>query len=378
VIPRKGHIPTLDGLRAIAVLLVLWQHLPYGVTHWRLDALRGLIGPGSLGVDIFFVLSGFLITRILLADKQSGAPLWHFLARRALRIFPIYYLTLGVVYLVSRRPDVIWSATYLSNFHQSFNFDPGPLRTTWSLAVEEHFYLFWPLVVYRMSVRNSRRIAMGVLIPGAILCSVAAIQLLEPMQAGALVYRGTMFRMASLALGALLAYDEVWVRRSSLRAIFTGTAALLIGSAVIALGRTTAMQHWYPVIRLAGYAAVSVGTVMIVISLNDCGRLFGWLLSNPPLRYVGRISYGLYLFHYPIYFVLGLHLPRDVYTQTLMVSVWAVALTFLVASASWFLIESPILRFKSLFTVTSARDRQPAISSGTPAGVTDAPQRRAA
>lgn len=324
------------------------------------------------------MLSGFLITRILLADKQAGAPLRHFLARRALRIFPIYYLTLLVVYLVSRRPDVIWSATYLSNFYQSFNFDPGPLRTTWSLAVEEHFYLFWPLVVYRLSVRTSRRVAMGVLIPGALLCSAAAIQFLEPLNAGALIYRGTMFRMASLALGALLAYDEARVRRSSIRTILAGGAALLTGVTVIALGRTTAMEHWSPLIRLVGYSSVSVGTVMIVIALNGCSRLFSWLLSNPPLRYVGRISYGLYLFHYPIYFVLGLNLPRDAYTHTLIVSVWAVTLTFMVASASWFLIESPILRFKTLFTVAPTRDLPTAVSTDTPIAVVDAKPRQAA
>src|SRR5882672_2186860 len=124
--------------------MVLWSHVPVASTPGVVRLLRSAFNPGYLGVDLFFVLSGFLITRILLADRENERPLRFFLARRALRIFPIYYLLLAVLLLAKPGQYLAWCAIYLSNFHFMFDKTPNPLPHTWSLAIEEHFYLIWP------------------------------------------------------------------------------------------------------------------------------------------------------------------------------------------------------------------------------------------
>ena len=145
------HLPSLDGLRAIAVLLVLWQHVPLhteGYPLW-LEQARWLVNPGNLGVELFFALSGFLITRILLAEQRAGHQVRWFLLRRMLRIFPIYYLLLMVMAFWRPADELAWCALYVSNFADVFApaAGPKPLGHTWSLCVEEHFYLLWPLAV---------------------------------------------------------------------------------------------------------------------------------------------------------------------------------------------------------------------------------------
>ena len=144
---RPDHLPALDGLRALAVLLVLWTHTPLTLQHPELAAWSAFVQPGYLGVDVFFVLSGFLITRILLSEKARAVPLWKFMLRRAVRIFPAYYLLVGLVAAFAWTPDVPWCALYLGNvFYPAFG-HAGLLQHSWSLCVEEHFYLLWPPLV---------------------------------------------------------------------------------------------------------------------------------------------------------------------------------------------------------------------------------------
>ena len=140
---RLPYLPALDKLRGIAVLLVLFTHTPH---HLKGDLglwVQQWLAPGYLGVDIFFALSGFLITRILLFERDRGGSILAFWKRRAVRIFPAFYLLVAVVAVVRWGPELPWVATYLSNFHRLGSF-PSPLRHTWSLAVEEHFYLVCP------------------------------------------------------------------------------------------------------------------------------------------------------------------------------------------------------------------------------------------
>src|SRR5262249_44746682 len=134
-------LPILDGLRAVAVLLVLWAHVAPDLPGYpaALAAARALIDPGSLGVDLFFVLSGFLITRILLAERASGHAVGWFLLRRALRILPAYWLLLGLMWCLRPGPEMPWCALYLANFWFIAHDVWSPLKHTWSLSVEEHF-----------------------------------------------------------------------------------------------------------------------------------------------------------------------------------------------------------------------------------------------
>ena len=216
------HIPTLDALRALAVLMVFWSHIPIIATPPVVRLLRSAINPGYFGVDLFFVLSGFLITRILLAERQNGRPLRLFLARRALRIFPIYYLLLALLMFVKPGVYLAWCAVYLSNFHFMFDKTPNPLPHTWSLAIEEHFYLLWPPIVRFCAVWRSRAIGLG-MITLSIVAAVVTVLLKQQYPSSLIglardpIYRGSIYRFGSLLVGAMFAFHEGWLRASVAR-----------------------------------------------------------------------------------------------------------------------------------------------------------------
>ncbi len=281
---RKDHIPALDGLRGIAVLMILWTHVPLGWLGKPVDLLKAYVHPGYLGVDLFFVLSGFLITRILLVDKTQGSPLLPFLLRRVLRIFPIYYLVVFLILGLKPSPEIKWCAFYLSNFYFPFHPGEGLLQHSWSLAVEEHFYLLWPVAVHLLSVRASLRVA-ACLLPLSVGSAIVAVwlgsdggtdwlrgiggeSLAEAWDPRELIYMGTMFRAESLALGALIAYLERKVeRRSVLVAAFALTFA--IAAAVIVRGGALRIPgNWFPVVKLVGFTVLSGGIVALSIALH--------------------------------------------------------------------------------------------------------------
>lgn len=380
---RKDHLPELDGLRGIAVLLVLWQHVPpmivpYAVFRaqramfgemrngeWPvyIDGFRdSLLRAGYLGVDVFFVLSGFLITRILLVDKAASVPLRHFLARRFLRIFPIYYLTLVVAWLVRPAPDLPYCAVYLSNFYYSVQGIAGAaLPHSWSLAVEEHFYLLWPPAVYLCSDRRARKIAAFVVVPGAIACAVGCAWYWrdEPSFLTRLLQYGTPFRALSLTLGALLAFGEARVRANRSRWLVIGLVAIVVGYALHVVppfaGRAMTGSTGFRVLVLLGFALTSFGLVTTSIVCSAGRSIFARLLRSRLLRWVGKISYGLYLYHFVVYRWTGVYeLKVDDPSAPLHMAV-AIVLAFVVAAVSFRFIERPILRHAARFRSVSGR-----------------------
>jgi peptidoglycan/LPS O-acetylase OafA/YrhL len=370
---QKDYIATLDGLRGVAVLLVLWQHipafaLPKAIDHWRqtmfgdwlsgywplwIDWLRDdVFEAGYLGVDLFFVLSGFLITRILLVDKVRGVLLRYFLARRFLRIFPIYYLTLFVVWIVEPAPELFWCAVYLSNFYYLFG-PGGVMQHSWSLAIEEHFYLLWPLVVYSYSKTVSRRCAAWLIVPGALISTtVLAIGWHDnpPFVMKASQY-GTMFRMAALALGALIAYFEVPVRSCPRRTVAWALIMVASGQALRCLLPPEFAGSFASVVRLVSYGLISPGLVMACIACNASSGLFGRALRSGLMRFFGRISYGLYLYHFVVYHWVGLcDDPMQQSASSIGVAIGVgVGATVVLAVVSYYVIERPCLRLAGRF-----------------------------
>jgi peptidoglycan/LPS O-acetylase OafA/YrhL len=368
----KHYIPALDGLRGIAVLLVLWTHIPVGVLGTNADFVRGCVQPGYLGVDIFFVLSGFLITRILLVDKEKNFPLRYFLLRRFFRIFPIYYLTLTIFLIFMPVPGLGWCFIYLSNFYFPFNPETNPVQHTWSLAVEEHFYLIWPLLVYVLSRGKSRAVALFGFLPIALICAVAVILapthpatrdwILSLKQDGVLhydawqtqlVYMGSMFRFASLALGSLMAYSEEWIhKRFGIvfgMALFAFLAAETVIQFVCHIGPYYGFPiQWWPLVRLVCFTIVSGSIVLGAIGAGHIKWLPNFLVNNAVLRWIGRVSYGLYLYHFPIFHLMGFH---DIPPSEL--SLWrisaAVVIAVVAASLSYLAIERPILNYAARF-----------------------------
>ena len=352
----------LDGLRAIAVLMVLWNHVPKqvpGYPEW-LNAVEWLIGPGGFGVELFFVLSGFLITRILIDERLRGIPVRWFLLRRCLRIFPIYYLLLLVMAIVRPSSDIGWCAAYLANFRSVFAGLDGPLAHTWSLSIEEHFYLLWPLVVAFLPASAAPRLLVFAVAPLAIGGAWLVSEYVTGDRAIVAVQHGSPFRFLTLGAGAMIAFHEAKLTTAPRR-------MLLLALALIALG---VVLHPYfvfvqpmlqqqpphvdlrygPLLWLLQSGTLCTGLVLLAI-------LFGQRhprnpLTARPLRAVGRISYGLYLYHLPLYYWMLVPAPSG--TRVVV----AIAASFAMATVSWFVVERPLLRVAARF-----RAREPVASA---------------
>ena len=366
---RKDHILPLDGLRGLAAISILWVHIPWGSFATWIDYCNRRLWLGYLGVDVFFVLSGFLITRILLADRARQVPLHYFLIRRFLRIFPIYYLTIIALAVIDPNPPLIWCAAYLSNFYFAFDHNMHPLSHTWSLAVEEHFYLVWPFVVYLLSASRSRAFLIYGLLPVSILSGAAVILLNGYLPAEALIYRGSMFRVLSLGLGAMIAYHEPWVRGFPLKTTLLAGAMFGMGVLGVMLMQRATFFDWNPLIRMVSFSYMSCSVVLVTVAMNNKKRFPTAILSNGALRFAGRISYGLYLYHLPIYFMFGLSHTKSTPIPVLTVVI-AVVMTCAVTIASYYFIEKPLLKIKDRFNADRRPIRgQPIISHQQVSGI---------
>jgi peptidoglycan/LPS O-acetylase OafA/YrhL len=351
---RPSYVPALDGLRAFAVMLVMWGHVPLGVPGYPewLAVGRGVMSPGEFGVEIFFVLSGFLITRILLAERRRQQPVRWFLLRRLLRIFPIYYLLIAVMAFVQPGPALWWCTAYLGNVYVMTHENASLLPHTWSLCVEEHFYLLWPIAVAFLPVRWPLRLMAGVVMPCGIVGAFLVCHWVEPALSDKIVRFGSPFRFFGLGAGCLLAFWEPTLRARLGRALLLGLGLVVTGVllwpvfwvlfAPEVFGFGLPMRQ-SPTLGLLYSSALSAGIVLTVLSGSFAGsalvRPMAWWLP----RSIGRISYGLYLYHWPIYWLVfaGGLTPQNV--------ALAIGLTFAVATVSYWLIERPLLKLGSRF-----------------------------
>lgn len=376
---RKDHIPELDGLRGIAVLMVLWVHLVPGALGETVAMLRPWILPGNFGVDLFFVLSGFLITRILLVDRGEGVPLRYFVARRFLRIFPIYYLAIVILWGQMSWPEIVGCATYTSNFVFMGLDEHGPMGHSWSLAIEEHFYLLWPPIVAFTSVRTSRRVILLGVFPMALLSLVLAYTVAPWDTHGSAVkefiFRSSTVRFASLGVGALLAYSEIRVRGSKALglAIIVIGAGLSVFLSLPGLGKTGLLETVRQIPATKGdLHSIAIGLSVIsfpCLSLALVAAAVVWtgswaphavLLRLAPLRWVGRISYGLYIYHIPIFESAGVWGVNPFEPSGPRVFV-VIALSFGVAALSYRFIEQPLLRYGRRFRYSPAQASKEAV-----------------
>lgn len=351
--PSLQRIPELDGLRGLAALFVLFGHFPW-IEH--LEIIRKTatwFDSGSLGVDIFFALSGFLITRIILNEKAHGAFAFSaFYIRRALRIFPIYYLTiLAVGFFLTWRQSG-WLALYLGNFAFAFDPEPHPLRHTWSLAVEEHFYLLWPFLLAKLPWRTAQRAVFPALPMASIILAIITCQIMPGEEADALIIRGSMYRIISICLGAWVAFHETRMRNLPVPVVlFLGVLAILLPHLTIRslewhLGGLF-LSNWTN--KLVVLSIASLCWLLIALNLAQLAersailRLPRIVLTNRALTYIGTISYGLYLYHYPLLYANDMLDERTI-GPGLAASL--LTLLIIVPIISWHLIERPLLRLK--------------------------------
>ncbi len=361
------HLPTLDGLRGVAVLLVLLTHLSLAETLPALEQFKNAIRAGYTGVDIFFVLSGFLVTRILISDWRAGRMLGRFLWRRALRIFPAYYLLLAILFVVARGPYLWPCVLYVSNVTDAIDEHVAhPMRHAWSLAVEEQFYLFWPALFYLLRSERRGRLAASVGLPLVALGTLLLLAFLSTREhdLGAWTYRLPTTRLLSLSFGCTIAFTEGWLRASTPRLAAIAAGAFLLGLACAGFDRVV---YHLPAggIGTVAFSLLSASTVLAALALQRAPDFLRGLLANPPLRYTGRISYGLYLYHFPLYALLGVHDASD--HPTLGRVLFAVAAAYAVATTSYFAFEQPILARRDRIPTPAALWRRlSGRSSGSP------------
>jgi len=352
--PRLGYIPALDGLRALAVIAVLLYH-----------ADQSWIPGGFLGVDVFFVISGYLITCLLLSDWQQtgGIGLKRFWYRRARRLLPALFAMLFVVSLYAilflpdvlsqLRGEVIAALTYVENWFLIFRnlsyFQsagrPPLLQHVWSLAVEEQFYLFWPLILMLVLTvwgKSRRALLIGVLC-GVAVSTIEMAILYHPYTDPSRVYYGTDTRVAALLLGAALAF--VWApwrligRTGRNAGIVLDVVAVLSG--IVLFWMFLNVGEFDPDLYRGGFLVVAaVSAVLIAATVHPASRLVPWLLGFAVFRWIGVRSYGIYLWHWPIYMVTRPH--SDIELTGLPLLVLRLTLTFLVAAASYKYIEEPV------------------------------------
>ncbi len=367
---RRGHglpyVAALDGIRAVAVAGVVLYHA----------GARWLPG-GFLGVDLFFVLSGFLITSLLLAEREATGriDLPAFWARRARRLLPAAFLVIALAVLAvailspsdlpSTRADAIASFLYVNNWHQILADQsyfqafarPSLLRHLWSLAVEEQFYLLWPLVMGICVAALGRRRTTIVTLVLAIASSGLMAVLFTPGRDPSRVYYGTDTHATGLLIGALLAFAWPLSREAARRTRVTALdAAGTVALAVLLVAMLT-WNDYQPTVYQGGLAAVAVVTAVLVGAVTHGATRLGAVLGAQPLRWIGERSYGIYLWHWP---VMALTRPGiDLTWPATVVAAAQIAVTLLLAAASYRWVEMPIRNRTGFPAVRGWLDRRP-------------------
>lgn len=346
------HEPALDGIRALAVGAVMLFHGGWGRTPG-----------GFLGVDMFLVLSGFLITYLLLREIAASGrvDVGSFWLRRARRLLPALFLLLLAVAVYGRfvashdealdlRGDIFGSLLYVQNWRLVISGQPyfaqfgspSPLRHMWSLSIEEQWYLIWPLVllgIVRVTGRRPRRIAAVILALSA-LSAVSMAALSSGADGSTRIYYGTDTRAQALLIGATLAVIFAFTststrsRRSVAMLVQLGGFA---GLGFLVWAITTRDEHWTRLPH-GGFTAVAVAAALLIAAAMQPGPIRR-VLSIQPLPAIGLISYGLYLWHWPVDLVLS---PDRTGLDGAALFVVRTAIAFGIATASFALVERPI------------------------------------
>ncbi len=354
----QQHIKALDGLRGMAITLVLLYHCYGYLFHF-----------GWMGVDLFFVLSGFLITNILLKTKFKPKYFRNFWARRILRIFPLYYFSLFIILfllppLLSKfdfsyyHQHQLWFWAYLQNWLYSLEGWPKNhlLHHFWSLAVEEQFYLFFPLCVYAFR-KKTLLLFCGIMIVSSIVLRYwgASIGFVSPFE-----YVLTIARMDALLLGAATAILMNMDKGRQYLARYTLPVGAL--SVVYLLVIFALTKNWFiynPYFAKLGYTIIDVFFVCcLVVALMPKNTFVKRFLEHKYLCWMGKYSYGLYVYHFPIYCISRVYLlpeltkmlPMPVFFVKLVNAVLVTIATIVISYYSYHLLEKHFLKLKRYFT----------------------------
>jgi peptidoglycan/LPS O-acetylase OafA/YrhL len=347
------------------------------IDHWLAE--KNVLPLGPLGVTMFFVLSGFLITRILiqskLKDDHTGRSHWfsvkQFIIRRSIRIFPIYFLAIFVLYALDIPPvrdTILWSLTYTTNIYIATRQTwMGTIDHLWSLAVEEQYYLIFPYLILFLPIKNYLKILSGMILLSVILRLV-------------LFFNGNPWMVQyvlmptcldSFGLGGILAYFFTFQKETTFKEICSAKyliMSLLILVLFFILSRqyqiSSTQVHHFGNLVVERFIGSIFCFFLIAKAVNGYDGLMKWLLENPLVSFLGRISYGLYLYHNFVYNFF--HTPqsslilRSLYkiqriipsmTQNVTFELlYFFGITAFLATLSWYLIEKPVNNLKKYFT----------------------------
>ena len=363
---RLPHLAPLDGLRALAVSAVLAFHTG---ASWAVG--------GFLGVDLFFVLSGFLITTLLVLEwqRRGRISLRRFYARRALRLLPavllmcVVLLIIGPVATGTDARNALWKGVagttfYFANWQQAFA-PPNPFALTltdhtWSLAIEEQFYLVWPPLLLTIFWWARRRgvdpltTALRVALALAAVSALLRLALWHGASSIPRLYFGTDTRADSLLIGSALGLAYVTGRLERARSWLPPLAPLALLVILVIFGFAHHDDAW---LYLGGLTAIALLVAALIggLALAPTGPV-GRLFSLAPLVFIGRISYGIYLWHWPIFRYLH---PEELGLRWGPTQWVRIVVTLAVATLSFFLIERPMLRLRHRFEPPAARKSVP-------------------
>jgi peptidoglycan/LPS O-acetylase OafA/YrhL len=354
-----SHLPSLDGIRALAVLAVIASHIPVLLSYQHPTPwswLNKFISGGFLGVDVFFVLSGFLITSLLLKEHSrfGRIKLSHFFARRALRLFPALYVLLAIDFLIaiyektslSGQWNITWvTVLYMNNWYfvwSSLRTGPADFQTNlghlWSLSVEEQFYLVWPVFIFL--IMKLKRVK--IFLPLFIILLIALVAIRRTM----LWYDNNFYleilirtdaRLDSLLVGALLAICFRYIQISSKMLCWAAYISLPIFAVIAHQGPESPFFYTF------GFTIVALLVFIMIYASVEQAWGVNKFLERKWLTFIGRISYGLYLWHFVVFTFLSKHF--FVGPRVMRISVGLLS-TFAITLLSWFFIEKPFLRLK--------------------------------
>ena len=361
-----AYVPELDGVRGLAILLVLAYHLQPAILRVGGTAASNVAGLGWAGVDLFFVLSGFLITSILVNTKERPSYFRNFYGRRFLRIFPLYYIYLAFILFLALplayRHGLLagtsdsgqaWYWFYLSNWFTSVRDGIPLLGHLWSLSIEEQFYIAWPVVVFLLSARQLRTLCWTIIGATLVLRFAFAGQFAHPE----IIHRLTFFRIDALSWGALIAVSRQSSTRSTASWLFLSRIFVCFGMAavvvLVALQGPSYTTWWGTAVGFSIVLLPSAGIVLYAASCGGGTNPGARVLRLAPLRQLGKYSYGIYVLHVLMIAITGQVIDRLTrmfgWSERIGSAIFilsAIAASYAAALLSWHAVEKHFLRLK--------------------------------